>query len=176
MQGKTSVGPKAAESAKRGEISKYTVPTDEYVKHLERIAMFDSVPYLNLAKEEVGLPLLPYISGHEGRHRSRALAGRGEKRNMVGITPTMDLREGLPRGSQEEFIEAMKKELELSGGLVLPQSEPWFGRPPIQMPDVYAKGGSVKPLVKKSVSGKVKMTANRDTMFMELSNKKLKRK
>ena len=176
VQGKTSVGPKAAESAKRGEISKYTVPTDEYVKHLERIAMFDSVPYLNLAKEEVGLPLLPYISGHEGRHRSRALAGRGEKRNMVGITPTMDLREGLPRRSQEEFIEAMKKELELSGGLVLPQSEPWFGRPPIQMPDVYAKGGSVKPQVKKSVSGKVKMSDNRDAMFMELSNKKLKRK
>ena len=177
LQGKTSVGPKAAESAKQGEISKYTVPTNEYVKHLERIAMFDSVPYLNLAKEEVGLPLLPYVSGHEGRHRSRALAGKGEKRNLVGVSPTMDLREGLPRRSQEEFIEAMKKELELSGGLVLPQSEPMMGgRPPIILPDVYAKGGSVKPQVKKSVSGKVKMTENRDTMFMELSNKKLKRK
>jgi hypothetical protein len=177
LQGKTSVGPKAAESAKQGEISKYTVPTNEYVKHLERIAMFDSVPYLNLAKEEVGLPLLPYVSGHEGRHRSRALAGKGEKRNLVGVSPTMDLREGLPRRSQEEFIEAMKKELELSGGLVLPQSEPMMGgRPPIILPDVYAKGGSVKPQVKKSVSGKVKMSDNRDAMFMELSNKKLKRK
>jgi hypothetical protein len=177
LQGKTSVGPKAAESAKQGEISKYTVPTNEYVKHLERIAMFDSVPYLNLAKEEVGLPLLPYVSGHEGRHRSRALAGKGEKRNLVGVTPTMDLREGLPRRSQEEFIEAMKKELEMSGGLVLPQSEPMMGgRPPIILPDVYAKGGSVKPQVKKSVSGKVKMSDNRDAMFMELSNKKLKRK
>jgi hypothetical protein len=177
LQGKTSVGPKAAESAKQGDISKYTVPTSDYVKHLERIAMFDSVPYLNLAKEEVGLPLLPYISGHEGRHRSRALAGRGEKRNLVGITPTMDLREGLPRRSQEEFIEAMKKELELSGGLVLPQSEPMLGgRPPIILPDVYAKGGAVKLKVKDSKSGKVRMTENRDTMFMELSNKKLKRK
>ena len=177
LQGKTSVGPKAAESAKQGEITKYTVPTNEYVKHLERIAMFDSVPYLNLAKEEVGLPLLPYISGHEGRHRSRALAGKGEKRNLIGITPTMDLREGLPRRSQEEFIEAMKKELELSGGLVLPQSEPMLGgRPPIILPDVYAKGGAVKPKVKDAKSGKVTMTKNRDTMFMELSNKKLKRK
>jgi hypothetical protein len=177
LQGKTSVGPKAAESAKQGDISKYTVPTSEYVKHLERIAMFDSVPYLNLAKEEVGLPLLPYISGHEGRHRSRALAGRGEKKNMIGITPTMDLREGLPRRSQEEFIEAMKKELELSGGLVLPQSEPMLGgRPPIILPDVYAKGGAVKQKVKTAKSGKVRMTENRDTMFMELSNKKLKRK
>jgi len=177
LQGKTSVGPKAAESAKQGDISKYTVPTSEYVKHLERIAMFDSVPYFNLAKEEVGLPLLPYISGHEGRHRSRALAGRGEKSNLIGITPTMDLREGLPRRSQEEFIEAMKKELELSGGLVLPQSEPMMGgRPPIILPDVYAKGGAVKPKVKDTKSGKVRMTTNRDTMFMELSNKKLKRK
>jgi len=177
LQGKTSVGPKAAESAKQGEITKYTVPTNEYVKHLERIAMFDSVPYLNLAKEEVGLPLLPYISGHEGRHRSRALASRGEKSNLVGITPTMDLREGLPRRSQEEFIEAMKKELELSGGLVLPQSEPMLGgRPPIILPDVYAKGGAVKHQVKNSKSGKVRITNSRDTMFMELSNKKLKRK
>jgi hypothetical protein len=50
------------------------------------------------------------------------------------------------------------------------------GRPPIILPDVYAKGGSVKPQVKKSVSGKVKMSDNRDAMFMELSNKKLKRK
>lgn len=40
----------------------------------------------------------------------------------------------------------------------------------------YAKGGTVKPQVKKSVSGTVKMTNNRDAMFMELSNKKLKRK
>ena len=40
----------------------------------------------------------------------------------------------------------------------------------------YAKGGTVKPQVKKSVSGTVKMTNNRDAMFMELSNNKLKRK
>ena len=39
-----------------------------------------------------------------------------------------------------------------------------------------AGGGAVKPQVKKSVSGTVKMTNNRDAMFMELSNKKLKRK
>jgi hypothetical protein len=182
LQGKTSVGPKAAESAKQGDISKYTVPTNDYVKHLERIAMFDSVPYFNLAKEEVGLPLLPYISGHEGRHRSRALANRGENSNLVGVTPTMDLREGLPRRSQEEFIEALKQELEMTGNKVTP--EQYFDnlkqkdvkRSPIILPDVYAKGGAVKPEVKEAKSGKVRMTTNRDTMFMELSNKKLKRK
>lgn len=182
LQGKTSVGPKAAESAKQGDISKYTVPTNDYVKHLERIAMFDSVPYFNLAKEEVGLPLLPYISGHEGRHRSRALANRGENSNLVGVTPTMDLREGLPRRSQEEFIEALKQELEMTGNKVKP--EEYFDnlkqkdvkRSPIILPDVYAKGGAVKPEVKEAKSGVVRMTKNRDTMFMELSNKKLKRK
>ena len=142
LKGKTSVGPNAQELAKMGNISKYSVPTNEYVKHLQRIAEFDSVPYLNLAKEEVGLPLLPYVTGHEGRHRSRALAGKGEKSNIVNVTPTMDLREGMPRSSQEEFIEALKKELELSQGLVLPQSEPSFGRPPIKLPDVYADGGT----------------------------------
>ena len=47
----------------------------------------------------------------------------------------------------------------------------------INDPDVNkAKGGSVKPQVKKAVNGEVKITNNRDTMFMELSNKKLKRK
>jgi hypothetical protein len=75
-------------------------------------------------------------------------------------------------------------------------------RPPIDLPDIYAKGGAVKHQVKKAVGGainfdtapdtsdegrmiqgapfkrggKVNMTANRDTMFLELSNKKLKRK
>jgi hypothetical protein len=44
-------------------------------------------------------------------------------------------------------------------------------------PDIRkAKGGSVKPQVKNAVNGEVKITNNRDTMFMELSNKKLKRK
>jgi hypothetical protein len=39
-----------------------------------------------------------------------------------------------------------------------------------------AKGGAVKHQVKDSKSGKVRITNSRDTMFMELSNKKLKRK
>jgi hypothetical protein len=147
LKGKTSVGPNAQELAKTGQISKYTVPTNEYVKHLQRIAEFDSVPYINLAKEEVGLPLLPYVTGHEGRRRSRALVGKGEKSNIVNVTPTMDLRAGLPRGSQEEFLEALKKELELSQGFVLPQSDPLFGRRPIQMPDVYAGGGPISKVM-----------------------------
>jgi hypothetical protein len=39
-----------------------------------------------------------------------------------------------------------------------------------------ATGGAIKHQVKDSKSGKVRITNSRDTMFMELSNKKLKRK
>ena len=146
---KTSVGPKAAELAKNGEIDKHTVTTDEYLKHLQRIkGGFDDVPFLGLMKQEAGLPLMPYIRGHEGRHRSRALADQGETKNLVRILPGSDLREGLPRRSQEEFIDALRQEMEQTGRLVLP--EKYFDetagaiqRPAIELPDLYAKGGEV---------------------------------
>ena len=86
------------------------------------------------------------------------------------------MREPLPRRSQEEYIEALKKELEMTGKIVTPEDYGSDKRPPIILPDIYAKGGAVKPKVKDTKSGKVRMTENRDTMFMELSNNKLKRK
>jgi hypothetical protein len=141
---RTSVGPKMAELAKQGDIDKMTVPTDEYIKHLQRLqGGFDDVPYLNLFKDEVGLPTSPKIIGHEGRHRSRALAESGAPSSLVKINPRGDLREGMPRRTQEEFIEALKEELELSNRLVVPESEPYFRRPDVKFPDVYAKGGDV---------------------------------
>jgi hypothetical protein len=39
-----------------------------------------------------------------------------------------------------------------------------------------ARAEASKPEVKEAKGGRVRMTKNRDTMFMELSNKKLKRK
>jgi hypothetical protein len=39
-----------------------------------------------------------------------------------------------------------------------------------------ARAEATQPEVKKAKGGRVRMTTNRDTMFMELSNKKLKRK
>ena len=145
LEGRTpaDIGPKMSELAKQGEIDKYTVPTDEYIQHLMRLqGGFDDVPYLNLYKDEVGLPSYPEIKGHEGRHRNRALAAQGEESSLVQISPRGDLREGLPRRSQEEFIEALKEELGRSDQLVYPEADPY--RPPIRLPDPYAAGGAVK--------------------------------
>jgi hypothetical protein len=159
--------------------------TEDYVKYLRELPEgFNEAPYLLINKEEFGLPLIPYVTGHEGRHRNRALITQGEKSNLVRFVPSFELREPLPRRSQEEYIEGLKQELQMTGNQVMPEKY-WddslpknllIQRPPIQLPDVYAKGGAVKPKVKDSKSGKVRMTENRDTMFMELSNKKLKRK
>jgi len=129
-----------------GVPDKYTTTTDQYVDYLSRLqGGFKEVPYLNLYKDEVGLPVKPEVRGHEGRHRNRALAERGERTSLVQINPRGDLREGLPRRTQEEYIEALKEELERSGRLVLPEREgPSFPfRPAIKLPDVYAKGGEV---------------------------------
>jgi hypothetical protein len=158
--------------------------TEDYVKYLTSLDRFDDVPFLLINKEEQGLPLMPFISGHEGRHRNRSLVKRGEQTGLVQLLPRAELREPFPRRSQQEYIDAMRQELEMTGNKVKPESyfddslpkNLFIERPPIDLPDIYAKGGAVKPKVKDSKSGKVRMTTNRDTMFMELSNKKLKRK
>jgi hypothetical protein len=164
---------------------KFNLPTAEYIKYLRTVGPFDDVPFLEINKQEQGLPLIPFISGHEGRHRSRALASQGEKTELVQLLPRAELREPFPRRSQQEYIDALKQELEMTNNMVDPQEywasdvfakNPRIRLPTTKLPDIYAKGGSVKPQVKNAVNGEVKITNNRDTMFMELSNKKLKRK
>jgi hypothetical protein len=158
--------------------------TEDYVKYLTSLDRFDDVPFLLINKEEQGLPLMPFISGHEGRHRNRSLVKRGEQTGLVQLLPRAELREPFPRRSQQEYIDAMRQELEMTGNKVKPESyfddslpkNLFIERSPIDLPDIYAKGGSVKPQVKNAVNGEVKIANNRDTMFMELSNKKLKRK
>ena len=184
--------------------------TEDYVKYLTSLDRFDDVPFLLINKEEQGLPLMPFISGHEGRHRNRSLVKRGEQTGLVQLLPRAELREPFPRRSQQEYIEALKEEMEMTGNKVKPESyfddslpkNLFIERPPIKLPDIYAKGGSVKHQIKKADGGainfdtapdmsdegriiqgapfkrggKVNMTTNRDTMFLELSNKKLKRK
>jgi hypothetical protein len=156
--------------------------SDDYLNYLRKLQGFRDVPFLEINKREQGTPVVPYISGHEGRHRSRAMTKNDETSSLVRLLPRSEMREPFPRRSQEEYIEALKEELALTGNKVKPEnytnldSIKVITRPPIDLPDIYAKGGAVKPKVKKSVSGKVKMTDNRDAMFMELSNNKLKRK
>jgi hypothetical protein len=142
---KADIGPKMAELAKQGDIDKYTVPMDEYIQHLMRVqGGFDQAPYLNLYKDEVGIPSMPEVRGHEGRHRSRALSEAGESKGLVQISPRGDLREGLPRGSQEEYIEALREELERSGRLVIPEVDGSYRRPAVELPEPYAEGGAVR--------------------------------
>jgi len=124
---------------------------DQYLKHLADLDDgFEDVPFLQINKQEQGLPLTPFISGHEGRHRNRALAGRGEEKSLVQLIPRAELREPFPRRSQEEYLEALKKEMEMTGNKVRPEDEDVYGggqiqqirRGLIELPDLYAEGGA----------------------------------
>jgi hypothetical protein len=156
--------------------------SDDYLDYLRKLQGFRDVPFLEINKREQGTPVVPYISGHEGRHRSRAMTKNDETSSLVRLLPRSEMREPFPRRSQQEYIEALKEEMALTGNKVKPEnytnldSIKVITRPPIDLPDIYANGGAVKPKVKTAKSGRVRMTTNRDTMFMELSNKKLKRK
>lgn len=143
---KADIGPKMAELARQGEIDKYTVPTDEYVQYLQRLrGGFTDLPFLDINKQEYGLPLMPFISGHEGRHRSRALAASGQPTSLVRLMPRAELREPFPRRTQEEYIEALRRELGLTDNMVIPQAgDNLPPRPAILLPEPYAKGGPAK--------------------------------
>jgi hypothetical protein len=127
------------------------LPYPEYMSgYLPNVGAFNDVPYLLINKEEQGLPLMPFISGHEGRHRSRVMAGKGEKSGLVQLSPRAELREPFPRRSQEEYIEALKRELEMTDNMVLPEG---FDRPPLKLPDIYADGGLAMAKGGKMVKG-----------------------
>jgi hypothetical protein len=143
---KADIGPKMSDLAKQGEIDKYTVPTDEYVQYLQRLrGGFTDLPFLDINKQEYGLPLMPFISGHEGRHRSRALAASGQPTSLVRLMPRAELREPFPRRTQEEYIEALRRELEMTDNMVIPQAgDNLPPRSAILLPEPYAEGGPTK--------------------------------
>ena len=150
---KNSVGPKAAQAASQGDLSKHTMTTEEYLKYLRTLPEgFDDVPFLQVSKQETGLPLMPYITGHEGRHRNRALAGAGQQKSLVQLMPNYELRESLPRRHQDEYIQALKDEMFITGNKVKPENyfddslpkNKLIERLPIELPDFYAKGGKVE--------------------------------
>ena len=126
---------------------------DQYIKHLAKIkGGFSDVPFLQLDKQEQGLPLTPFISGHEGRHRNRALFHKGVDKALVQIHPRAELREGFPRRSHEEYLDALRKEMSMTNNMVRPEDEEEYGhgeiirtkRPMIKLPDFYAEGGDVQ--------------------------------
>ena len=130
---------------------------DQYIKHLAKIkGGFAQVPFLQLDKQEQGLPIVPHITGHEGRHRNRALFHKGVEKSLVTLEPRAELREGFPRRERGEYLDALKKEMEMTNNMVRPEDEEEYGksqiirhrRSPIQLPDFYAVGGKVSLLRK----------------------------
>ena len=109
---------------------------------------FSDVPFLYINKEKQGSLDLPWITTHEGRHRNRAMDAAGEQAGLVSLLPRRELREPFPRRSQEQYIEALKKEMDLTGNKVKPEkyydaNDQAFERPAIDLPDLYAEGGAV---------------------------------
>jgi len=126
---------------------------DDYIKHLNTVGGFDDVPYLGLgsardSSDWLANEKLLGIKSHEGRHRSRALADRGEDTSLVQLMPNYDIASDLPRRTQEEFIGSLKDELKRNPNVVPQQAysdrlENKI-RKPLSLPDIYAKGGAVK--------------------------------
>jgi hypothetical protein len=132
------------------------------IKELQSVKGFDEVPWLQLGRlygGEQGPSIIPTIYGHEGRHRSRALARSGEETSLVRMTPRAALGE-LPRSWQEEYVGALNKEMQRADNKVVPQvynvpannsgsiesfeQGKLITRPAIQLPEMFAKGGSIK--------------------------------
>ena len=117
---------------------------DDYIRKLGDIASssgFNDVPYLTMIQPPP--EDLPMIFGHEGRHRSRALAGLGDKSSLVRIRTGGNLKESFPRHSAEEFFDAFKQK---KGSLLHVVPEEYGGdiRKPYKLPELYADGGLVE--------------------------------
>jgi hypothetical protein len=118
---------------------------DDYIKYLQQFSApggggFRSMPYLQLGKRE-GSYSFPNIQGHEGRHRTDALARQGNKSTLIGIEPRPELRE-LPRRSQEEYLNELAKKVGGKSPYVMPQQSE-INRGLIELPEMFKKGGLV---------------------------------
>jgi hypothetical protein len=131
---------------------------EQYIKYLAKLKKgFNEVPFLELGQR--GSEYLPSIEGHEGRHRSRAMAGKGVKKSLVQLMPSDRLRGVMPKNSSERFVEKMQQVLG-DKRLVTPEGRSLLpadlsaqehrnlenrnllaaNRP--QLPEVYSDGGS----------------------------------
>jgi hypothetical protein len=117
---------------------------DDYIKYLQQFSQpggggFESVPYLQLGQRK-GFSF-PNIQGHEGRHRTEALAKQGNTSTLVGIEPRPELRD-LPRNSQTEYLNALSSEVGGRSPFVMPQ-ESETRRGLIELPEMFSTGGNV---------------------------------
>jgi hypothetical protein len=146
---------------------------DEYLKHLANIAQqsgFSDVPFLTIDKSKQGSNLpydMPRIVGHEGRHRNRALSAIGQPMSLVSLLPRSEIREPFPRRFYEDFIPKLQEELNLHKNMVHPESytirtndeDRKICRPAIQLPDIYANGGTISMMAKGGLFSAVEQGA-----------------
>ena len=112
----------------------------KYINDLSNIARdsgFSDVPYLNLNRTKSGDL---QISGHEGRHRMRALDQLGDNTSLVRLFPRESFTSGEARRYKEDYIDALIENLGLDP-TVNPEIFPDVKLP---MPEVFAGGGIVK--------------------------------
>jgi hypothetical protein len=132
---------------------------EDYLKHLAELkGGFDEVPFLDLGHRDP--EYLPSIEGHEGRHRSRALASKGVKKSLVQLIPSARMSLTMPKRNSEKLVQKLSQTLgenrfvSPEGGGLLPADQnagvfKWLkeknlleaNRP--QLPDVYKRGGKV---------------------------------
>jgi hypothetical protein len=134
------MNPRAFENYAQPIPPDYLEPT--YINELSNIARdsgFSDVPFLELGRNDRGE--LVFL-GHEGRHRTRALTDLGDESSIVRMIPRSSMREHLPRGSQEEYIDALIKELGLNP-MVRPQPGEEGSRYLMRLPQIFKHGGQV---------------------------------
>ena len=134
------------------------LPFNAYLNHLAQLkGGFDEVPFLELGHRDP--EYLPSIEGHEGRHRSRALAGKGVKKSLVQLMPAARMSLTMPKRNSEKLVQKLNQTLgkdrfvSPEGGGLLPSDQTagmynWMrekklleaNRP--QLPEVYKSGGA----------------------------------
>ncbi len=115
------------------------MPYDEYIQYLERVARdhgFADVPFLSLSEAENGGLR---ISGHEGRHRNRALTNLGDESTLVRLLPRYNLTDNESRRYKEDYIDALNARLGLD-----PEVQPEiFPDVRLSLPKIFKDGGKV---------------------------------
>ena len=98
----------------------------------------EDVPFLQLNQNE---GRLPFVSGHEGRHRNIAMEQLQYPSTLWRMLPRAALREDFPRRGQDEYLEALIKHLGTDEPLVVPEGQSWGAA--INLPKLFAEGGGV---------------------------------
>jgi hypothetical protein len=120
---------------------------DQYIEYLASIARdqgLTDVPYLRINETPEGKLI---ISGHEGRHRTRALSKLGDESTLISLDPSYSLTPDEARRYKEDYIDALNARFGLDR-LITPEYRPEVKgevkRSPIIMPDLFAKGGTAR--------------------------------